>query len=152
MVWCLNIGWSLSSPVCWYFPSNSGKFSAIPPVLESIRFSQHSPGAVVGGSVVVVVVVPCVGVVGPGPGFVVVVGFLVVVVGLEVVGASDLPHPTQIATTGSSELWVLKLPFPPEIVIICWHSEIMSQYSPSGSPVSNSPFTFPAASNPLFPR
>ena len=77
-------------------------------MLESIRVSQHSPGAVVGGSVVVVVVVSCIVVVGPGPGFVVVVVFLVVVVGLEVVGASDFPHPTQIATTGSSELWVLK--------------------------------------------
>ena len=75
-------------------------------MLESIRVSQHSPGAVVGGSVVVVV--SCIVVVGPGPGFVVVVVFLVVVVGLEVVGASDFPHPTQIATTGSSELWVLK--------------------------------------------
>ena len=36
--------------------------------------------------------------------------------------------------------------------IFCWHSEIMSQYSPSGRPVSKSRSRFPMAKNPLDPR
>ena len=61
--------------------------------------SQQKPASVVLG-VVVVVVAGLVVVAGPS----VVVTLGVVVVGLEVVGGADWPHPTHTATTGSSFL------------------------------------------------